>query len=48
MMVYVTLVLTAIIFAYLILKEPLTPSLFAGAALVIGGVCLTNKKQTPA
>ena len=38
----------AIIFAYLILKEPLTPSLFAGAALVIGGVCLTNRKQTPA
>ncbi len=38
----------AIIFAYLILKEPLTPSLFAGAALVIGGVYLTNKKQTRA
>ncbi len=37
----------AIIFACLILKEPLTPSLFAGAALVIGGVYLTNKKQPP-
>ena len=34
----------AIIFAYLILKETLTPSLFSGAALVIGGVYLTNKK----
>ncbi len=38
----------AIIFAYLILGETLTPSLFSGAALVIGGVYLPNKKQTPA
>ena len=38
----------AIVFSYLILKEPLTPSLFVGAALVIGGVWLTNKKQSHA
>jgi drug/metabolite transporter (DMT)-like permease len=38
----------AIIFSRLILEESLTPSLFVGAALVIGGVYLTNKKQTPA
>jgi len=35
----------AVIFACLILGEKPTGSLFAGAAFVIGGVCLTNKRQ---
>ncbi|RLB97177.1 MAG: EamA family transporter, partial [Deltaproteobacteria bacterium] len=34
--------ISAIVLSFLILKEPLTPSLIIGAILVITGVYLTN------
>jgi drug/metabolite transporter (DMT)-like permease len=34
---------SAIVLAYLILSEPVTLSLLAGASLVISGVYLTNR-----
>lgn len=37
--------LFAIVLAYLILAEPVTPSLLAGAALIISGVYLTNYER---
>ncbi len=37
--------ISAIVFAYFILDEPVTPSLFLGAALVISGVYSTNASK---
>jgi drug/metabolite transporter (DMT)-like permease len=36
--------ISAVILAFLVLGEPLTPSLASGALLVCTGVCLTNRK----
>ena len=38
---------SAIIMAYFILGEAVTPSLFTGAVLVIGGVYATNASGRP-
>ncbi len=38
---------SAIVFSYLILSEPITGSLLLGAALVLGGIWLTNRPAVP-
>ena len=39
--------ISAVVMAFFILKEPITPSLFIGTLLVCSGVYLTNKRFTP-
>jgi drug/metabolite transporter (DMT)-like permease len=39
--------ISAVVMAFFILNEPITPSLFIGTLLVCSGVYLTNKKFTP-
>ncbi len=39
--------ISAVVMAFFILKEPVTPSLFVGTLLVCFGVYLTNKRFTP-
>ncbi|MFZ0243437.1 MAG: DMT family transporter [Desulfobacterales bacterium] len=39
---------SAVALAFFMLGEPITPSLFVGTLLVVGGVFLTNRRATPA
>jgi len=39
---------SAVVLAFFVLGEPITPSLFAGTLLVVSGVFLTNRRAAPA